>query len=103
MSFIFQMCAIYDTLSFVLYAHKEFAARVEFISDRSITKPTLIRMLFDSTLRQLSKRMILEKYPDISASMVEVTLAALLKDGYITKTGVGKSTAYVRNFESSNK
>jgi len=47
--------------------------------------------------------MILEKYPDISASMVEVTLAALLKDGYITKTGVGKSTAYVRNFESSNK
>jgi len=90
-------------LGVVLYAYKEFVVRVEFISDRSITKPARIRMLFDSTLRQLTKRMILEKCPDISASTVEVTLAVLLKEGYIIKTGAGKSTAYVRNFESSQK
>jgi len=47
--------------------------------------------------------MILEKCPDISASTVEVTLAALLKEGYIIKTGAGKSTAYVRNVENSEK
>ena len=86
-------------LGVVLCTYKEFAARVEFISDRSISKPARIRILFDNTLRKLSKRMILEKCPDISASTVEVTLAALLKEGYIIKTGAGKSTAYVRNVE----
>ena len=86
-------------LGVVLYAYKEFAARVAFISDRSITKPARIRILFDNTLQKLSKRMILEKCPDISASTVEVTLAALLKEEYIIKTGAGKSTAYVRNIK----
>jgi len=90
-------------LEVILSAYKEFAARVEFISDRSLSKPERIRVLFDDTLQKLSKRMILEKCPDISASTVEVTLAALLKEGYIIKTGAGKSTAYVRNVESSQK
>ena len=40
------------------------------------------------------------KYPDISTSTVEITLAALLKEGYIIKTGAGKNTAYVRNHEN---
>lgn len=88
-------------LEVILSAYKEFAARVEFISDRSLSKPERIRVLFDSTLQKLSKRMILEKCPDISASTVEVTLAGLLKEGYIIKTGAGKSTAYVRNVEKS--
>lgn len=78
-------------------AYKEFSSRVELIQDRSLTEPERIRKLFDNTLQKLSKRMILEKYPDISKSTVEVALAALLKEGYIIKVGAGKNTAYIRN------
>lgn len=84
-------------LEVILNAYKEFSARVELMLNRSLSKPERIRKLFDSSLQKLSKRMILEKCPDISTSTVEMTLAALLKEGYIIKTGAGKNTAYIRN------
>lgn len=84
-------------LEVILNAYKEFSARVELMQNRSLSKPERIRKLFDSTLQKLSKRMILEKCPDISTSTVEITLAALLKEGYIIKTGAGKNTVYIRN------
>jgi Fic family protein len=84
-------------LEVILSAYKEFSARVELMQNRSLSKPERIRLLFDSKLQKLSKRMILEKCPDISTSTVEITLATLLKEGYITKTGAGKNTAYIRN------
>jgi Fic family protein len=86
-------------LEVILSAYKEFSARVELMRNRSLSKPERIRMMFDSTLQKLSKRKILEKCPDISESTVEVTLASLLKGGYIIKTGAGKNTAYIRNME----
>lgn len=86
-------------LEVILSAYKEFSSRVELMQDRSLSKPERIRKLFDSTLQKLSKRMIIEKCPDISTSTVELTLAALLKEGYIIKTGAGKNTAYIRNTE----
>ncbi len=86
-------------LEVILSAYKEFSARVELIQDRSLSKPERIRVLFDNTLQKLSKRMILEKCPDISMSTVEATLAALLKEGYIIKTGSGKNTAYIRSLK----
>jgi Fic family protein len=89
-------------LEVILSAYKEFSSRVEFIQNRSLSKPERIRVLFDNTLQKLSKRMILEKCPDISASTVEVTLASLLKKGYIIKTGAGKNTAYIRNTDYPN-
>ncbi len=84
-------------LEVILSAYKEFSARVELMQNRSLSKPARIRQLFDNTLQKLSKRTILEKCPDISASTVEMTLATLLKEGYIIKTGAGKNTAYIRN------
>jgi Fic family protein len=81
----------------ILSAYKEFSARVELMQNRSLSKPERIRKLFDNTLQKLSKRMVLEKCPDISTSTVEITLASLLKEGYIIKTGAGKNTAYIRN------
>ena len=84
-------------LEVILSAYKEFSARVELMQDRSLSKPERIRVLFASTLQKLSKSMILEKCPDISTSTVEMTLAALVKEGYIIKTGAGKNTAYIRN------
>lgn len=84
-------------LEVILSAYKEFSSRVELIKNRSLSKPERIRVLFGNTLQKLSKRMILEQCPDISPSTVEATLALLLKEGYIIKTGAGKNTAYIRN------
>lgn len=84
-------------LEVILRAYKEFSTRVELFQDRSLTKQERIRKLFDDTLQKLSKRVILEKCPDISTSTVELALASLLKEGYIIKTGAGKNTAYIRN------
>lgn len=84
-------------LEVILSAYKEFSARVEFISNRSLSKPERIRVLFSNTLQKLTKRMILEQCPDISQSTVEATLALLLKEGFIIKTGTGKNIAYIRN------
>ena len=89
-------------LEVILSASKEFSARVELMQNRSLSKPERIRSLFDNTLEKLSKRMILEKCPDISKATVEITLATLLKEGYIIKIGAGKNTAYIRNTDYQN-
>ena len=86
-------------LGVILSAYKEFSDRVELIQKRNLSKPERIRMLFANTLQRLSKKMIMEKCPDISMSTVEMTLAALIKEGYIIKTGAGKNTAYIRNMD----
>ena len=86
-------------LEVILSAYKEFSTRVEHLQNRNISKPERIKLLFDNTLKKLSKKDILEKCPDISTSTIEVTLSRLLKDGYIIKTGAGKNTAYIRNTE----
>lgn len=88
-------------LGIILNAYKEFSSRVEHLQNRSLSKPERIRLLFDNTLKRLSKRDILEKCPDISTSTIEVALAGLLKEGYIIKTGAGKKTAYIRNTEQT--
>ncbi len=88
-------------LGIILNAYKEFSSRVEHLQNRSLSKPERIRLLFDSTLKRLSKRDIIERCPDISTSTIEVALAGLLKEGYIIKTGAGKKTAYIRNTEQA--
>jgi Fic family protein len=88
-------------LGIILNAYKEFSSRVEHLQNRSLSKPERIRLMFDNTLKRLSKRDILEKCPDISTSTIEVALAGLLKEGYIIKTGAGKKTAYIRNTEQA--
>ncbi len=84
-------------LEIIFNAYKEFSSRVEHLQNRTLSKPERVKLLFDNTLQKLSKKDILEKCPDISMSTVEVTLSSLLKDGYIIKTGAGRSTAYIRN------
>jgi Fic family protein len=88
-------------LGIILNAYKEFSSRVEHLQNRSLSKPERIRLLFDNTLKRLSKRDIIERCPDISTSTIEVALAGLLKEGYIIKTGAGKKTAYIRNTEQA--
>lgn len=87
-------------LEVILSAYKDFSTRVELMQDRSLSKPDRIRRIFANSLQKLSKNMILEKFPDISTSTVEMTLAALVKEGYIIKVGAGKNTTYIRNTDN---
>ncbi len=90
-------------LEIILSAYKEFSMRVELMQDRSLSKPERIRALFDTTLQKISKRMIAEKFPDISTSTIELTLASLLKEGFIIKIGSGRNTSYIRNADFAEK
>jgi Fic family protein len=87
------------SLGVILKAYKEFSGRVTLMSRRGLSKPQRIRALFADTLHTLSKADILAKFPDISSSTVEQALSALLKEGYIMKTGAGRKTAYIRNMK----
>lgn len=84
-------------LSIILAVYKEFESRVDFIKLRGATKADRIRLLISNTLGKVTKAQIAEKYPDISITTIEKTLADLLKQGLIKKTGVGRSSAYVWN------
>lgn len=84
-------------LEIILNVYKEFSARVEYLQNGSLSKSDRIKILFENTLKRLSKRAIHEKCPDISTSTIEITLNGLLKAGYIIKIGSGKNTAYIRN------
>ncbi|GHT79759.1 cell division protein Fic [Spirochaetia bacterium] len=86
-------------LEVLLKAYREFSSRVRLTMDRSLSKAERIGVLFDDTLRPLSKADILARFPDISTSTVESALSALSREGRIIKIGVGKKTQYVRNTE----
>ena len=85
------------TLGIILKAYRELESRVEGIVTARMSKADRVRAVVDATLGKVTKRDILAKCPDISTAMVEMTLKAMLDEGAISKTGKGRSTAYVRN------
>ncbi|MDR2589429.1 MAG: Fic family protein [Oscillospiraceae bacterium] len=85
------------SLEICLRAYRDFESHTEYIQHRKLSKPERIRKLFDSTLQKLSKKEIRARCPDISISTIEITLLALVKEGYILKIGAGKNTVYIRN------
>lgn len=84
-------------LGIVLKAYRELESRVEGLVNARMSKSDRIRAVFSSTLGKITKKDILLKCPDISMSMVELTLKALLDDGSIRKIGNGRTSAYARN------
>jgi Fic family protein len=87
------------TLGVVLNAYKEFSNRIEFINDKSVSKPERIKKLFANSLEKLSKKTISEKFSDISISTIEATLKGLLKEDFIVKIGSGKNTTYFKKIK----
>lgn len=83
-------------LGVIIKAYSEFEDRVEYLQNKTVSKPERIKLLFDKTLGKVSKNQILEYCPDISESTIERTLSELLSSGYIKKVGGGRSTAYVK-------
>ena len=84
-------------LEIILSAYKDFSSRVEHLQSKPLSKSARIKLLFDKTLKKLSKKDIKEQCPDISISMIETVLHSLLQEEYIIKIGAGKSTSYIKN------
>lgn len=84
-------------LGILLKAYREFESRVDGLAvDRKLSKEERIRRAFESRHGMLSKRQLLELYPDISTTTVERALKSLLDAGVIAKTGAGPGTSYYR-------
>jgi len=90
-----------DYAPFILYylgvlqkAYSEFGERVEYLSQRGLSKPDRIKVIIDRKIGKISKSEIMAMCPDISKVTVERTLTALVKAGYIVKIGAGRTTAY---------
>lgn len=82
-------------LGILIKASIEFESRVEYLSDRKISKPERVKQLIQNTVGKISKKEILEKCPDISTKTVERALADLVKESLIEKVGASSATSYV--------
>ena len=89
-------------LGVILNAYKEFASRMEHLRGKGINKSDRVRNLFANKVGKISKSEVAALCPDISVTTIEKVLNDLLKETYIIKTGVGRSTAYIRNHENEN-
>jgi Fic family protein len=75
-------------------AYNEFEDRVRYLNYRGMSKPDRIKAVIDRKMGKISKKEIMETCPDISKVTVERTLTALVKAGYLTKIGAGRSVTY---------
>ena len=82
------------TLGLLNKACLEFEERIEYLQSRGMSKPERIKAVIDRKIGKITKKEILMACPDISKVTVERTLTALVKAGYLVKTGAGRSVAY---------
>ena len=80
----------------VLKTYKEFAARLDGLVNERASKSDRIRNVIAAAQGAITKREIVERCPDISVITVSIALKRLCDEGYICKTGNGRSAAYVR-------
>ena len=63
------------------------------------TEQDRVAKIIEDTFGKITKRDILEKFPDIIGTTVQRALANLLKEGKIIKIGGGRYTSYTWNRE----
>jgi len=83
-------------LGILIKAYTEFQDRVEHIHSGKISKAERIRDIFNTKTGKITKFDIAEHCPDISQTTIERTLASLVKEGFIEKTGGGRSSGYIK-------
>lgn len=95
-----------DPLPFVRYmlgiivaSYREFASRVELLTNHDLSKPDRVREIIRGSLGKITKAEIMAKCPDISQVTVQRTLTELLQNDEIIKLSGGRYTAYVWNRE----
>ena len=95
-----------DPLPFVRYmlgiivaSYREFASRVELLTNRDLSKPDRVREIIRGSLGKITKAEIAEQCPDISQVTIQRALADLQKSGEILKLSGGRYSAYIWNRE----
>ena len=89
-------------LGVILAAYREFAARVEILITRGLSKPGRVREIIRQTAGRITKAQIMRQCPDISQVTVERALRDLLASGEIIKISGGRYTSYTWNWEGAN-
>ncbi len=83
-------------LGVILAAYRDFEQRLYTIAKGRISKAEQLRQAVDSILGKITKADLKSLCPNISESMIEITLRDLVKSGYIEKVGSGKNAGYVK-------
>ena len=83
-------------LAILLYAYQRFEKIMAHPHLRKVNPLEQIRQVFAGRHDAITKAELCELLPDINLTIVERTLAALIKEGYIHKTGYGRTATYVR-------
>ena len=84
------------SLGIVQKAYHLFEERIKYLQQRNMSKPDRIKAVLDQKIGKITKKEIMETCPDISKITIERTLTSLVKAGYLTKIGGGRSLAYVK-------
>ena len=82
-------------LGVVLAAYRDLSSRADEQWATKRSKADRVEEMLARYQVPVRKRDILERYPDISETTVERTLAELLQRGAISKIGAGPATAYI--------
>lgn len=83
-------------LAVLLHGYKRFEKILDHSHLRKVKPLEQIRQVFAGRPDAITKAELCELLPDINLTIVERTLAALIKESYIHKTGYGRTATYVR-------
>ena len=81
-------------LGIILSAYKEFASRVEYLTNKKLTAIERVSVLFMESVSPINKSYLMERCPDISETTIERSLNTLLKEKKIEKISGGRFTEY---------
>ena len=81
-------------LGVILAAYKDFASRVEYLTNKKMTAIERISMIFMESISPINKSYLMERCPDISETTIERTLSTLLNENKIEKISGGRFTEY---------
>ena len=87
-------------LGMVVGAYREFASRVELLTNRGFSKPDRVREIIRLSTGKITKAEIMDQCPDVSQTTVQRALNDLLKNNEIIKIGGGRYTSYICNWEN---
>lgn len=86
-------------LGVITAAYREFAARVDVLITKGLSKPGRVKEIIRTTAGNITKAQIMSQCPDISQKTVERALKELIDTGEIIKIGGGRYTSYAWNWE----
>ena len=83
-------------LDVIHQAYLELFDKVSLGMSSNNSKTERVRLFIQRSDGGITKRQLVEKFPDISEATIENVLGKMVKDGELVKVGAGRSTSYVR-------